>query len=335
MVSVTSRSDPDTFDKSLGCLISPSLDELATQLVSVVTLRAPERDVILGATRESLFEVLHSKLGRLLVLELNAARVTGRLTGEDPKERWKQFLELSSHQPFWDELASHYPSLLSRVAAILRHRCRASLRFAQHWALDRHRLSWLCGREPGELQELKFGAGDSHRVAPSRSSPVLDLEEPTSHGSATCPAGGSGSDSHYVADQSAVGCASHPRRTGECGRRRVSGHRGEVHDPPPSAAIPNLEDVPGEPRRTNHGRRLLRGTDGHVPPALRPGHRRSRASTRRAYRRHRPTDRHVDRAAAPGGIFPGAQRRPISSGIGIRRSRIGRRRRRRWTSTNW
>jgi type 2 lantibiotic biosynthesis protein LanM len=163
MVSVTSRSDPDTFDKSLGCLISPAMDELATQLLSVVALRAPERDVILGATRESLFEVLHSKLGRLLVLELNAARVTGRLSGEDPKERWKQFLELSSHQAFWDELASHYPSLLSRVAAILRHRCRASLRFAQHWALDRHRLSGLCGREPGELQELKFGAGDSHR----------------------------------------------------------------------------------------------------------------------------------------------------------------------------
>jgi type 2 lantibiotic biosynthesis protein LanM len=154
----------DTFDKSLGCLISPALDELATQLISVVALHARERAVVLGATREALFAVLHSKLGRLLVLELNAARVTGRLTGEDPKKRWEQFLELSSEQSFWDDLAIHYPSLLPRIAAILRHRCRASLRFAQRWSLDRQRLSRLCGDDPGELQELKFGAGDSHRT---------------------------------------------------------------------------------------------------------------------------------------------------------------------------
>jgi type 2 lantibiotic biosynthesis protein LanM len=164
MVSVKSRSDADTFDTSLGCLISPALDELATQLLSVVALQARERDVVLDATREALFKVLHSKLSRLLVLELNAARVTGRLTGEDPKKRWEQFLELSSEQAFWEDLAIHYPSLLPRIAAIVRHRCAASLRFAQRWALDRPSLSRLCGNDPGELQKLKFGAGDSHRA---------------------------------------------------------------------------------------------------------------------------------------------------------------------------
>ena len=35
------------------------------------------------------------------------------------------------------------------------------------------------------------------------------------------------SDSHHVADQSAVGGASHPRRTAEGGHRPLSGHRGE------------------------------------------------------------------------------------------------------------
>jgi type 2 lantibiotic biosynthesis protein LanM len=84
------------------------------------------------------------------------------LTGEDPRGRWEQFLDLSSQRAFWEELAIHYPSLLSRIAAIVRHRCRASLRFAERWASDRHRLSGLCGHDPGEIQELKFGAGDSH-----------------------------------------------------------------------------------------------------------------------------------------------------------------------------
>ncbi|HWM24792.1 MAG TPA: type 2 lanthipeptide synthetase LanM family protein [Chthoniobacterales bacterium] len=158
------RSDAVTFEASLGCLISPALNELATQLVSVAGLHARERDVVLGATREALSRVLYSKLSRLLVLELNAARVTGRLTGEDPKKRWEQFLEISSEQPFWDDLAVHYPSLLPRIGAILRHRCRASLQFAQRWALDRQHLSGLCGGEPGELLELRFGAGDSHRA---------------------------------------------------------------------------------------------------------------------------------------------------------------------------
>jgi type 2 lantibiotic biosynthesis protein LanM len=160
---VASPSGADTFDESLGCLISPPLDELATQLISVVALQAREREVVLGATREVLLGVLHGKLSRLLVVELNAARVTGRLTGEDPRERWEQFLELSSQQVFWDGLAIHYPSLLPRIVAIVRHRCAASLRFAQRWACDRQRLSGLFGNEPGELQELKFGAGDSHR----------------------------------------------------------------------------------------------------------------------------------------------------------------------------
>jgi type 2 lantibiotic biosynthesis protein LanM len=163
MASATSHSDADTFDKSLGCLISPALDELATQLFSVVALQARERDVVLGATQEALFAVLHSKLSRMLLLELNAARVTGRLTAEDPRKRWEQFLELSSHQAFWDDLAVPYPSLRRRIDAVVSHRCDASLTFARHWTSDRRHLSKLCGGGPGELRELTFGAGDSHR----------------------------------------------------------------------------------------------------------------------------------------------------------------------------
>src|SRR5215471_14076848 len=150
------------FDRSLGCLVLPALDELATQLSFVGGLSARERDVITDATRESLYTVLHSKVSRLLVLELNAARITGRLSGEDSEQRWQQFLEFSSQRSFWDDLASHYPSLW-RVGTIVRKRCMATLRFAQRWTVDRHRLEGLGAGDPGELNELSFGAGDSHR----------------------------------------------------------------------------------------------------------------------------------------------------------------------------
>ena len=150
------------FDRSLGCLISPALDELAAQLSFVAGLTARERDVIAEATRESLNAVLHTKVSRLLVLELNAARVTGRLSGENSEQRWQHFLELSSQQSFWADLTTHYPAL-SQVDELVRNRCMATLRFAQRWTADRRRLEPLCDADPRELNELSFGAGDSHR----------------------------------------------------------------------------------------------------------------------------------------------------------------------------
>lgn len=149
------------FDESLGCLLSPAMDELATQLSFITGLSAKERDVITDATRESLYKVLHMKLSRLLVLELNAARVTGRLSGASPEQRWQQFLELSSKRSFWDDLASHYPSL-GRVGAMAQKRCASTLLFAQRWSADRPQWKSLCACEPGDLNELRFGAGDSH-----------------------------------------------------------------------------------------------------------------------------------------------------------------------------
>jgi type 2 lantibiotic biosynthesis protein LanM len=149
------------FDCSLGCLVAPALDELAAQLSFLAGLSERERDVITDATRESLYAVLHNKLSRLLVLELNAARETKKINGDSPEQRWQQFLDLSAQQSFWDDLATHYPSLW-RVSVIARNRCMAALRFAQRWTADRHRLKDLCNGEPDELNELRFGAGDSH-----------------------------------------------------------------------------------------------------------------------------------------------------------------------------
>ena len=151
------------FDRSLGCLVSPSLEDLATQLVLIPELSARERPVIADAARDALYTVLHTKVSRLLVLELNAGRVTGQLRADTSEQRWQEFLELSSQRSFWEALLAHYPSLLSRIDTIVRNRCKAALRLAQRWAADRSGLKELCGRDLGELQELDLAAGDSHR----------------------------------------------------------------------------------------------------------------------------------------------------------------------------
>ena len=150
------------FDTSLGCLISPAVDELATQLAQLPALHSCERDAVAEATRQSLYSILHSKLSRLLVLELNAARVTGRLKGSDAKQRWEHFLELSSHRSFWEDLAVHYPTLLARTFTIVRNRSSAALLLAQRWAKDRLNISSLGGNIPHRLETISFGAGDSH-----------------------------------------------------------------------------------------------------------------------------------------------------------------------------
>ncbi|HEX6832442.1 MAG TPA: type 2 lanthipeptide synthetase LanM family protein [Rudaea sp.] len=153
----------DNFTPSLGCLLTPALERLATRLSGIATLAARERDAVLAQTRESLYSFLHGKLARVLLLELNAARVTGRLARPDSAQRWAEFLELSSQKQFWEDLSAHYPPLLPRIETIIRNRCAASFDLAQRWAADRARLDALCGAPAGELVELRFGAGDSHR----------------------------------------------------------------------------------------------------------------------------------------------------------------------------
>lgn len=151
------------FDASLGCLFSAQAEELATRLALVPALSPRARGIVLDAVRAALIETLNLKLSRLLLLELNAARVEERLKGATPQERWDEFLELSSARAFWESLATHYPTLSERVERICGNACDAGFAFASRWAADRPKLGALCGGDPGDISEVAFGAGDTHR----------------------------------------------------------------------------------------------------------------------------------------------------------------------------
>lgn len=170
---MASVSDAGSFDVSLGCLYSSSLDELAAQLSSVAGLHDTEREVVLEATRESLAGVLHAKLCRLLITELHAARAGGRLDGVSPQERWTCFLARSAEPGFWRAIEPHYPTMRARVSRIVANRCAASARFARHLANDRARLATL--GFGARLAGLGFGAGDSHCAG--RTVAIVDGED--------------------------------------------------------------------------------------------------------------------------------------------------------------
>lgn len=150
------------FGTSLGCLISSPIEKLAVQLSEMASLKQSERDVILQATRDTLLAALHGKLTRLLLLELNAARVNDKLDGDTAEQRWLEFQQLTCASDYWQSLAPHYPGLIERIDTLIAHRCTAAAMFAQRWCSDRNTLTTLLLTAPGVLLELAFGAGDSH-----------------------------------------------------------------------------------------------------------------------------------------------------------------------------
>jgi len=148
-------------DASFRCLVDPALTELAAQLTQVALLGDAERQAILAGATESITEVVRRKVSRLLVLELNAARVSGSLQAPDSAGRWAEFVERSSHREFWESLTSHYPTLLGRLGAVIEGRAAAAAEFGRRFAANRHRFGALVP-DAGELSRVSFGAGDSH-----------------------------------------------------------------------------------------------------------------------------------------------------------------------------
>lgn len=141
----------------------PFSDMLANNLREIPSLEETEREAIFSAALLTLSYALHGRLARTLLLELHIAREEGRLHGETSERRWQHFIELTSHQDFWQEVGQHYPSLPARLTRLLRNRCAAITTFAERLARDRESLSVIYGSPVGRLQSVSFGAGDSHQ----------------------------------------------------------------------------------------------------------------------------------------------------------------------------
>lgn len=106
-------------------------------------------------------ERMAGALSRTLVLELNVARLEGRLRGRTPEERFRSFLDSLDMPALFEE----YP-VLGRQAL---HRASAWLDAGVEF-LERLRADWPLlietfsnGIDPGPLTALQGGLGDRHR----------------------------------------------------------------------------------------------------------------------------------------------------------------------------
>ncbi|MBB6346441.1 type 2 lantibiotic biosynthesis protein LanM [Nonomuraea muscovyensis] len=151
------------FDPPLDPLIGPALADLEARLGALTGLAVAERAAILAGSARSVEEDVRRRITRVLVLELNAARLSGRLTAADSAARWEEWKRSVAEPAFWRGLAGPYPGMMARLTTVIRHRCEAAHRFAERFAGDRAALAALPAAPSGELDRVEFGAGDSHR----------------------------------------------------------------------------------------------------------------------------------------------------------------------------
>ncbi|MEV0731947.1 type 2 lanthipeptide synthetase LanM family protein [Polymorphospora sp. NPDC050346] len=105
-------------------------------------------------------------VSRVMVLEVNVARVEGRLTGATPEERFASFVDQLRHPARSLALLAEYPVLARELVELLRRWIEARLEFVERLLADlpdlRHRLGLTVAGLDG-LVDVRFGAGDSHR----------------------------------------------------------------------------------------------------------------------------------------------------------------------------
>ncbi|MCY1041526.1 type 2 lanthipeptide synthetase LanM family protein [Corallococcus sp. bb12-1] len=163
--------------RPVNVLLAPYLDALSERLSRMVDLTASERAVVEGSVRESLGFSAQLKLNRVLLLELHAAGLEGRLDASDPPGRWAQFLDRACTPDFHAHLRGRYPTLLTRLATVGRLQSQAVQRLVDRFVVDREALGSLPGHPHGALTRLRLGEGDAHRGGQTVA--LLELEAGT------------------------------------------------------------------------------------------------------------------------------------------------------------
>ena len=124
-----------------------------------------EAEKIIALLSEELPNSLGSLISKTLVLELNVARLQKLLIGKNSEERFRHFIERLQQKDIAISLLQEYPVLARQVLIHIENWVNFSLEFTRHLCADYQDLKVLfnSGEELGNLVELEWSAGDSHR----------------------------------------------------------------------------------------------------------------------------------------------------------------------------
>ncbi|WP_234305721.1 type 2 lanthipeptide synthetase LanM family protein [Nocardiopsis alba] len=107
------------------------------------------------------------------VLELNVARLEGRLDGHDSRERFKKFNQIQSDVEYKKSFWGEYPVLLRKIELLLHDWRGVVSEFTERLVFDAPFLREKFDIDPSCLSDVYFGAGDRHRSG--RSVAVVDF----------------------------------------------------------------------------------------------------------------------------------------------------------------
>ncbi|SCD52386.1 type 2 lantibiotic biosynthesis protein LanM [Streptomyces sp. Termitarium-T10T-6] len=176
-VVVADRAYPGL--SGFGPIVAPFVEAAAERLRDALADGEPEGDgaPVLADFRRQLTRRLARIAARTLVTELHEARRLGRLSGEGPEERFRDFVALTARRDGLDRLVTGYPVLARLLATACLNTASAFAELVARLAADRHLLApaGVFGEPdvgpgglgpsagPGALTGVEAGAGDSHR----------------------------------------------------------------------------------------------------------------------------------------------------------------------------
>ncbi len=123
-----------------------------------------DRQALTAAFATGVTARLAGTAARTLVLELHRARAAGRLTGADPRARFRDFCRQAARAEWLGALFTAYPVLARLLATTATQAADAFTEFLRRWSADRE----LVVRElfgavaPGPLTGVDGAAGDPH-----------------------------------------------------------------------------------------------------------------------------------------------------------------------------
>jgi type 2 lantibiotic biosynthesis protein LanM len=101
---------------------------------------------------------------RVMVLELNVARLAGVLAGDSAKERFASYVRRLCDPVVAGKLLAEYPVLNEQIVSRLERWATFSLEFLRHICDDWDSLlPWFDETSPGTIVTVEAGAGDIHR----------------------------------------------------------------------------------------------------------------------------------------------------------------------------
>lgn len=169
IVQVPDLPEEQTWQAGLTMVVAPFIRFAAEQLVNAVRAEGHDLHTDIHALRGSFVTALTSTLvtlaSRTLVLELNVLRVTDRLTGDTPQQRFWSFVEHFSQRAEFAALLTEYPVLGRLLAQAVGYGLDAWLELLRRFTADRDALveQLFGGVDPGVVVEVAGDRGDTHQ----------------------------------------------------------------------------------------------------------------------------------------------------------------------------